>query len=125
MAYLVTGGTGFIGRYLLRELDRRGQPIHVLVRPRSVAKLQALGLQNARPLIGDITRSGLGVAAGELSGLRNAEVFHLAAVYELAAAGEAIQLANVDGMRHAVEFSNRIEAARLHPTSSASLARAS
>jgi len=124
MAYLVTGGTGFIGRYLLRELDRRGQPIHVLVRPRSVARLQALGLQNARPLIGDITRSGLGVAAGELSGLHHAEVFHLAAVYDLAAAEEANQLANVDGTRHAVEFANRIEAARLHHMSSIAVAGA-
>src|SRR5262249_61368904 len=89
MAYLVTGGTGFIGRYLLRELDRRGQPIHLLVRPRSVAKLQALGLQNARPLIGDITRSGLGVAAGEAGGGSPGGGVHPAAAPGPAGAGAA------------------------------------
>ena len=124
MAYVVTGGTGFIGRYLLHELDRRGQPIHVLVRPQSVAKLQALGLQHARPLIGDITRSALGVEADELSRLRGAEVFHLAAVYDLAADEEANQLANVGGTRHAVDFANRIKAGRLHHMSSIAVAGA-
>jgi len=124
MAYLVTGGTGFIGRYLLRELDRRGQPVYVLVRPQSLAKLRTLGLQNVRPLIGDITRSGLGVAAGELSALHRAEVFHLAAVYDLAAGEEANQLANVDGTAHAVEFAHRVEAARLHHMSSIAVAGA-
>src|SRR5262249_59535356 len=111
MAYLVTGGTGFIGRYLLRELDRRGQPIHVLVRPRSVAKLQALGLQNARPLIGDITRSGLGVAAGEPHGLGHGEGVPLATVYDPAAAEEATPLANVDGTPPRGEIAKPIRAA--------------
>ncbi len=124
MAYVVTGGTGFIGRYLLRELDRRGQPIHALVRPQSVAKLQALGLRHVRPLIGDVIRSGLGVAAGEIGELRGAEVFHLAAVYDLAADEEANQLANVGGTRHAVEFANRIKAVRLHHMSSIAVAGA-
>ena len=124
MAYVVTGGTGFIGRYLLRELDRRGQPIHVLVRPRSTAKLEALGLKHVRPLLGDITRAGLGVPAAALPKVRGAEVFHLAAVYDLAADEEANQLANVAGTRHAVEFANRIKAARLHHMSSIAVAGA-
>src|SRR5437764_1453603 len=69
MTYVVTGGTGFIGRHLLRELDRRGRPIHVLVRPQSAGKLAALGLANARPLPGDITRENLGVAPDDLAAL--------------------------------------------------------
>jgi NAD(P)-dependent dehydrogenase (short-subunit alcohol dehydrogenase family) len=124
MAYVVTGGTGFIGRHLLRELDRRGQPIHVLVRPQSVAKVERLGLRNARPLVGDITSPGLGVAAGELEGLAGAEVFHLAAVYDLEAGEEANQLANVGGTRHVIEFAGRIGAARLHHVSSIAVAGA-
>src|SRR5215469_2017847 len=74
MAYVVTGGTGFIGRHLLRELDRREQPISVLVRPQSVAKLERLGLRNARPLLGDVTSPDLGIDAAELDGLAGAEV---------------------------------------------------
>ena len=122
MAYVVTGGTGFIGRHLLRELDRRGQPIDVLVRPQSALKLEALGLRNVRPLIGDVTRPGLGVSAAEIRRLRGAEVFHLAAVYDLTADEEANELANVGGTRHAVEFANRTEAARLHHVSSIAVA---
>lgn len=122
MAYVVTGGTGFIGRHLLRELDRRGQPIHVLVRRQSVAKLERLGLRNAVPLVGDVTRDGLAVDPAELPALRGAEVFHLAAVYDLAADEEANRLANVEGTRHTVEFANRIEAARLHHVSSIAVA---
>jgi NAD(P)-dependent dehydrogenase (short-subunit alcohol dehydrogenase family) len=124
MAYVVTGGTGFIGRHLLRELDRRGQPIHVLVRPQSVVKLERLGLVNARPLIGDVTRSGLGVDPAALDGLAGAEVFHLAAVYDLAADEEANRLANVEGTRHAIELANRIGASRLHHVSSIAVAGA-
>jgi len=124
MAYVVTGGTGFIGRHLLRELDRRGQPIHVLVRPRSAAKLERLGLRNVRPLLGDITSDGLGVDPSELPALRGGEVFHLAAVYDLEADEEANRLANVEGTRHAVAFANRIEAARLHHVSSIAVAGA-
>jgi NAD(P)-dependent dehydrogenase (short-subunit alcohol dehydrogenase family) len=124
MAYVVTGGTGFIGRHLLRELDRRGQPINVLVRPQSVARLERLGLRNARPLVGDITRPGLGVGEAELPALRGAEVFHLAAVYDLEASDEANWTANVEGTRHTIEFANRIEAARLHHVSSIAVAGA-
>jgi NAD(P)-dependent dehydrogenase (short-subunit alcohol dehydrogenase family) len=124
MAYVVTGGTGFIGRHLLRELDLRGQPIHVLVRPQSVARLERLGLRNARPLVGDITTPGLGVGEDELEALRGAEVFHLAAVYDLEASDEANWSANVEGTRNTVEFANRIQAARLHHVSSVAVAGA-
>src|SRR5262245_3063613 len=124
MAYVVTGGTGFIGRHLLRELDRRGQPIYVLVRPQSVAKLERLGLHNARPRLGDITRPGLGVDDAELPDLRGAEVFHLAAVYDLEADEEANWLANVEGTRHTIDFAGRLQAARLHHVSSIAVAGA-
>ena len=124
MAYVFTGGTGFIGRHLLRELDRRGQPIHVLVRPQSVVRLERLGLRHARPLVGDITTPGLGVGEAELAPLRGAEVFHLAAVYDLSASDEANWAANVEGTRHIIEFANRIEASRLHHVSSIAVAGA-
>jgi NAD(P)-dependent dehydrogenase (short-subunit alcohol dehydrogenase family) len=124
MPYVVTGGTGFIGRHLLRELDRRGQAIHALVRPQSTSKLEALGLKNVRPLLGDITKRSFGLSAAELRKLRGAEVFHLAAIYDLTADEEVNELANVGGTRHAVEFANRIEAARIHHFSSIAVAGA-
>ena len=124
MSYVVTGGTGFIGRHLLRELDRRGEPVHVLVRPQSAGKLDALGLRHARPLVGDVTEPGLGVDRTRLAGLAAAEVFHLAAIYDLEAGEEANRLANVEGTRNVVAFANEIRAARLHHVSSIAVAGA-
>ena len=42
MAYFVTGATGFIGRYLVANLLKRGRPIYVLVRKDSEKKLAAM-----------------------------------------------------------------------------------
>ena len=42
MAYFVTGATGFIGQFLVRNLLKRGKPIYVLVRKGSLKKLDAL-----------------------------------------------------------------------------------
>nr|MDQ6922287.1 SDR family oxidoreductase [Candidatus Dormibacteraeota bacterium] len=111
MAYVVTGGTGFIGRHLLGELSRRGRPIHVLVREQSRERLERLRLPNVRPLVGDVTKKDLGVGSGP-GDLQGAEIFHLAAVYDLDADEEANRLANVEGTRHVLEFARRVGAAR-------------
>ena len=121
MAYLVTGGTGFIGRQLLAALARRGRPVHVLVRERSRSKLEQLGLPEVRPLVGDVTRPNLGIEGG-LEELRGVEVFHLAAVYDLEADEEADRLANVEGTRNVVEFAARAGTARIHHMSSIAVA---
>ncbi len=43
MKYLVTGGTGFIGRFLVeRLLKRRGSRVYVLMRKASADKYDAL-----------------------------------------------------------------------------------
>jgi len=42
MAYFVTGATGFIGRYLVENLLKRGKPVYALVRKGSQKKLDAL-----------------------------------------------------------------------------------
>ena len=42
MAYFVTGGTGFIGRFLVQNLLKRGQPVYALVRKSSQKKLEEL-----------------------------------------------------------------------------------
>jgi len=122
MAYVVTGGTGFIGRHLLVALAKRGKPVHVLVRERSKGKLADLGLKGLKPLVGDVTRKGLGLSAADRKRVAGAEVFHLAAVYDLAADEEANRLANVEGTRNVVAFANAIGAARLHHVSSIAVA---
>ena len=42
MAYFVTGATGFIGRFLVARLLERDEPIYVVVRKTSLAKLEEL-----------------------------------------------------------------------------------
>jgi len=122
-AYVVTGGTGFIGRRLVAELAKRKEPVHVLVREQSAGKLKGAG-RSVKPLLGDITRANLGVSKAELAALKGAEVFHLAAVYDLEASEDANQKANVEGTRHVVAFANAIKARRLHHVSSIAIAGA-
>src|SRR5438477_166474 len=122
-AYVVTGGTGFIGRRLVAELAKRKEPVHVLVREQSAGKLKGAG-RSVKPLLGDITRANLGVSKAELAALKGAEVFHLAAVYDLEASEDANQKANVEGTRHVVAFANAIKARRLHHVSSIAVAGA-
>ena len=42
MNYFLTGGTGFIGRFLVEKLLARGGTVHVLVREQSQEKLDKL-----------------------------------------------------------------------------------
>ena len=114
MNYLVTGGTGFIGKHLIAELLARSRKatVYVLVRRGSKNKFNALSkeLDAGGRLIavtGDLSRSFMGVSAAkrrELEGNID-HVFHLAAIYDLQADGETQWAANVDGTRNAVRRS--------------------
>ena len=129
MTRFVTGGSGFIGRHLLRELARRDGTTYVLVRPASRERLDAyiesIGASGRLvPVAGDVTEPGLGLDAGVSAQLRAADVFHLAAVYDLAATEADNQRANVDGTRHVVDLARQAGAARIHHMSSIAVAGA-
>ncbi|HKW59080.1 MAG TPA: SDR family oxidoreductase [Candidatus Dormibacteraeota bacterium] len=128
MTRFVTGGTGFIGRHLLRHLARRDGTTYVLVRPRSRERLEAFidsigAAGRLQPVDGDITEPGLGLAAPDRERLRGADFYHLAAVYDLEASEEQNQKANVDGTRNVVEVA-REAGARVHHMSSIAVAGA-
>ena len=128
MVRLVTGGTGFIGRHLLRELAKRDGETYVLVRassrPRLDRLIASLGAANSmHALVGDITVMGLALSPVDQERLRDADIYHLAAVYDLEASEEANERANVVGTRNVVAFAEQLSA-RLHHVSSIAVAGA-
>ena len=126
MTYFVTGATGFIGRHLLERLLERKGTIHCLVRKESLAKFKALceelGADEDRlvAVVGDLAKPKLGVAPATQKALggKIKHVFHLAALYDLAADEASQVTANVEGTRHALEFADAIKAGCFHHVSS-------
>jgi NAD(P)-dependent dehydrogenase (short-subunit alcohol dehydrogenase family) len=126
--YVVTGGTGFIGKHLLTRLVQRQGEIGVVVRPRSISRFDELVTRlgehgsQLKMLAGDITSDGLGLSRDDAAWCTGATVFHLGAIYDLAADDLATEMANVLGTKNVVAFSNAVNAARLHHLSSIAVA---
>jgi NAD(P)-dependent dehydrogenase (short-subunit alcohol dehydrogenase family) len=126
MSYFVTGATGFIGRRLVARLLERGGRVYVLVRPQSLGKFEALrefwghDARRVLPIAGDLAEPNLGVSAADLGKLKGRvrHLFHLAAVYDLAASAEDQNTANVVGTDHAIQFAESIRAGCFHLVSS-------
>ena len=126
MGYFVTGGTGFIGRYLIDNLLQRKGTIHVLVRKESLKKFQALakkqGWDPARVVAvpGDMTAAKCGVSATQLRALNGkvTHFFHLAAIYDLTASAESQRAANIDGTQNALDLAAALKVKCFHHTSS-------
>ena len=124
--YVVTGGTGFLGRYVLPLLLDRDdcEAVHVLVRQSSVGRLAERserwpGHPKLHPLIGDLTAPDLGLDG---RGPKAADhVLHLGAVYDMTASEEASRAANVEGTRSVIALAERL-GATLHHVSSVAVA---
>ncbi|MFF8288555.1 amino acid adenylation domain-containing protein [Streptomyces sp. NPDC016309] len=129
----LTGATGFVGAYLLRELlDRTDADVHALVRARDSAhaldrlvRAQArygitrpLPAHRVRPLVGDLTlpRLGLGERDWEEQAARADVVHHCGAEVNFLYPYEKLRAANVYGTREVIALAAR-RAVPLHHVS--------
>jgi nucleoside-diphosphate-sugar epimerase len=108
MRAFVTGGTGFVGRHVVRKLIERGYDVVGLARSESsAAALRAAGAEVAR---GDITNM-----ESMRAGMQGADVvFHIAGWYKLGTddwmAGERI---NVGGTRKVLRLAHELDIPRI------------
>lgn len=122
--YLVTGGTGFLGRAVVRRILERDTDavVHVLVRSSSVGRLEALAStvprgERIRPLIGDLEQPGLGLDASAVANLFGVDhIVHLGAVYDLTA-GDEQEGANVRGTAAVADLALDVGATMHHVSS--------
>ena len=112
---LVTGGTGFVGLHLVRELARRGDDLRLLVREKS--NTEPLDGIEFEPVIGDVRdRDSIRKA---MQGVER--VFHVAGTTSMRTrARDAVFDINVAGTRNVMEEALRAGVVRAVLTSSSS-----
>ena len=134
MNYVVTGATGFIGKFLIEQLlQDEGVTVHALVRDGSEAKFEALKSRFAslpgklQQLAGDVTQADVVSAASLKKLVGNVQhVFHLAAVYGMGMSDDTANRINIEGTRNVLAFVKALGGeVRLHHVSSIAVAGAS
>jgi thioester reductase-like protein len=125
---LMTGFPGFLGSALLPRLLARGPDVRAwcLVQPQHLAlaeqRLEELAREHphtrdrVQVLTGDLTAADLGLEAAALKTVRTvSEVWHLAAVYDLAVGEEVARRVNVEGTERVLGLCRQIpDLRRLH-----------
>ena len=109
MRYVVTGGTGFIGRRVVSRLldNRPDAEVWVLVRRSSLGRFERLVGQwgeRAKPLVGELTEPSLGLTDEAVAELGDVDhLVHCAAIYDITVAEPEQRAANVDGTRAVID----------------------
>lgn len=116
----VTGGTGFVGSFLIESLLRRGWRVVALVRgPEAETRLRhALGVEvlpsAIRIIEGDVRTERLGLADADWNNSAGCdEIWHCAASFESRPDGrEELTEVNVNGTRRVLELASRARQGR-------------
>ena len=127
--YLVTGGTGFIGRRLIPRLlgSHPEAEVWALVRPRSLVGFERTASAagwgpRLLPLVGDVTTPRLGLSEELVAEIGDVDhVVHCAAIYDITADDAMQRAANVEGTRAVISMAKKIDAT-LHHVSSIAVA---
>ncbi len=112
----LTGFPGFIAERLVEQLAAADRRMVLLVQPQfiqkstesvaEIVKRTGTPAENFSLIEGDITRSDLGMSLADVDMVRNTatDVFHLAAIYDLAVPKEPAFLVNLEGTRNVNEL---------------------
>src|SRR6516164_9121727 len=125
MRYVVTGGTGFIGRRVVSRLleTRPEAQVWVVVRRQSLGRFERLAAEwneRAKPLVGELPE--LVLTDETIAELGNVDhVVHCAAIYDITADEPEQRVTNVEGTRAVIELARRLDAT-LHHVSSIAVA---
>jgi thioester reductase-like protein len=134
---LLTGGTGLLGRYLLRDFAVAGRPVTVVVRrtrhQSATSRVESLfrtwekrlGRELPRPSVleGDLTQPQLGLATDQIEWIRNNcdSVLHNAASLTFISGGREGEpwLTNVGGTRNVLDVCQEAGLEQFHHVSTA------
>lgn len=117
----ITGFPGFIAERLVERLASNDRQILLLVQPQfidlsvkkieSIAKTTGVPLENFALIEGDITLPDLGMSAEDAALVRESatDVFHLAAIYDLAVPKDIAFNVNLDGTKNVNELARTID----------------
>lgn len=126
MHYFITGGSGFIGRFLIPKLLDRGAKVYLLTREQSLPRLEQLrsqwGVSHKQliPVVGDLLTPNLGVHQQQLHAMTGHidHFIHLAAIYDIKADARSQVRANVEGTQHALDLAQNLKVKCFHHVSS-------
>ena len=111
----LTGGTGFLGRYLIRELKKAGHEIYALVRSETLAKVNLSEHFDGVTFIkGNLNLPQICETPEDREMLKErvTDVIHAAALYDLEANRESLYLANVVGTHHLIHLASEMRKIR-------------